>query len=182
MNLLRQLYHAFSMRERILVALFVWGLLLAWVLALAEQTGRHTRARSTNREILEAFKTQLAQAAPADDMLRRARAGVDASRTFSAARLVGQLDNIARETELASFDLSIPGTQETDLFSFHTVRLNIKRAQLPELIAFDERIKAFSPYISLAQFQIIANRRDPRYLDAVFEFTAFELKEDALQN
>jgi hypothetical protein len=179
-SLPHRLFHAFSLRERMLLALFCWSMLIIWLLGLLDTAVANYRSWQQFRATRLAFEEQLAQAPLAAGLLQQARASVDASRTFSAAQLVGQLDTIARGASLSSFDLSIPGTQESDIFSFHTVRLNVKRAQLHELIELDRRIKQHAPYITLSQFQVVSNRRDPRYLDATLELASFELKEAAL--
>ncbi len=179
--LLRRLFNALSLRERYLVALIVWVLLLVWLLGLLEGVRNNWTTFAVNRQLLRTFEQTIAQAATAESLLAGARAGLDSSKTFTAPQLVGQLDSLARQNQISSFDISTPSTVETQLFSFHNVRFTIKRAQLAELIRFDQAVKAYSPYIALADFQATANRRDPRYLDAVFELVSFELKEDALK-
>lgn len=182
MSLLRKAFHALSVRERFLLALFLWSLLLVWALALVENLRESSQTLSLNKDLLQSLRATIDQAPTAETLLEQARAGLDGSKTFTAAQLVGQLDSIARQNEVSSFDISTPSTVETDLFSFHTVRLSIKRSQLADLIRFDQAVKEFTPYIALSEFRITANKRDPRFLDAVFELVSFELKEDTLND
>jgi hypothetical protein len=176
----RQIFNALSLRERYLLALFVWALLLIWLLYAVEDVQRSFDRFSDQKETIATFESEIQQADEAEAMLLEARSGLDSSRTFSSAQLVGKLDSLARLNEVSSFDISTPSTEETQLFSFHTVRLSIKRTRISELIRFDQAVKKHSPYIALGEFQVSANRRDPRYLDAVFELISFELKEEAL--
>ncbi len=180
--LLRKIFHAFSLRERFLLALIIWALLLAWLLALLESFQESLRTWNLNSELITSFEATLGQAEEADLLLQRAREGLDGNKTFSASQLVGKLDSLARENEVDNFDISSPSTVETELFSFHTVRLSIKRSQMPDLIRFDQAVKKFTPYIALSEFRLSANRRDPRFLDADFELVSFELKEDSLND
>ena len=180
--LTRQIFNALSLRERYLVAVFIWALLLLWGLALAESFQKNYRAYSLDTQLLKAFEDTLAQSGQAELLLAGAREGLDSGKTFSAAQLVGRLDSLARDNKVSSFDISTPSTVETQLFSFHNVRVSIKRARITELIRFDQAVKAYSPYIALGDFQITANKRDPRFLDAVFELVSFELKEEALND
>ncbi|MGC9449891.1 MAG: hypothetical protein ACP5I4_00470 [Oceanipulchritudo sp.] len=180
--MVRQVFNALSLRERYLLALFVWALLLVWILGLLEDLQQSWNDFSLNRQLLQTFGDTLAQSDQAEALLNSARAGLDGSKTFSASQLVGRLDSLARENEVSSFDISTPSTVESQLFSFHNVRLSIKRARIGELIRFDQAVKAYSPYIALGDFQITANKRDPRFLDAVFELVSFELKEEALND
>ena len=180
--IVRQIFNAFSIRERYLVAIFIWALLLVWLLGLLDSFKESWRSYSLNSDLINSLEATLAQADEAKALLASAREGLDGSKTFSAAQLVGRLDSLARENKVSSFDLSTPSTQETQLFSFHNVRLSIKRARIAELIRFDQAVKEYSPYIALGDFQITANKRDPRFLDAVFELVSFELKEEALND
>lgn len=180
--LVRQIFNALTLRERFLVALITWVLVLVWLLGFIEKGSNAYKSLSLNKALLESYRATLEQADDAQRLLDSARQGLDGSKTFSAAQLVGRLDSLARDNEISSFDISTPSTQETQLFSFHSVRFSIKQAQIAELIRFDQSVKAFSPYIALSDFQLSANKRDPRYLDAVFELVSFELKEDALND
>ncbi len=178
--IIRQIFNVLSLRERYLVMAFVWALLLLWLVFLMEGLRGTWTSFSQNRNNLATFEYTIGQAEEAELLLQEARQGLDSSKTFSAAQLVGRLDSLARENEVSSFDLSTPSSIETQLFNFNNVRLSIKRARISDLIRFDQAVKAYSPYIALGDFQITANKRDPRFLDATFELVSFELKEEAL--
>lgn len=180
--LFRQIFNALSLRERYLLAAFIWAMLIIWFMYAAEDFQESWGTFGDQRETIEQFRSKINEADLAEVMLAEARSGLDSSRTFSSAQLVGKLDSIARLNEVSSFDISTPSTEETPLFSFHTVRLSIKRSRISDLIRFDQAVKQHSPYIALGNFQVTANRRDPRFLDAVFELVSFELKEEALND
>jgi hypothetical protein len=179
---IRQIFNALSLRERYLVAIIIWVVLLVWFLGLIDTFKQSWGAYALNNQLINSFEATLAQSEEAEILLRSARQGLDSNKTFSAAQLVGRLDSLARDNEVTSFDISTPSTQDTQLFSFHNVRLSVKRARISELIRLDQAIKTHSPYIALANFQLSANRRDPRFLDADFELVSFELKEEALND
>jgi hypothetical protein len=178
--MMRNIFNALSLRERYLFAAFVWALVILWLVFLLQGLQSTWRNFSLSRNALDSFEYTLSQADEAALLLRSAREGLDSSKTFSASQLVGRLDSIARENEVGSFDISTPSTLESQLFTFNNVRLSIKRAKIGELIRFEQAVKGYSPYIALSDFQINANTRDPRFLDATFELVSFELKEEAL--
>lgn len=180
MSLLRQFFNVLSLRERYLLALFIWALLFMWAVFLLQSAQSSWERFSRNKEILGYYEETLELSDAAEQLLRTARQGLDSSKTFSAAQLVGRLDSIARDNEVSSFDISTPSTIESQLFTFNNVRFSIKRSRIEELIRFEQAVKAYSPYIALSNFQIDANNRDPRYLDATLELVSFELKEEAL--
>lgn len=180
MKIFRQLFNFLSLRERYLLALFIWALLFMWGIFLLQSAQSTWERFSSSRQILTQYEDTLKLADAAEQLLRSARQGLDSSKTFSAAQLVGRLDSIARENEISSFDISTPSTIESQLFTFNNVRFSIKRSRIEELIKFEQAVKAYSPYIALGNFQIDANTRDPRFLDATLELVSFELKEEAL--
>jgi hypothetical protein len=178
--LIRQVFNSLSIRERYLVALVAWALVVLWLVTLLEGFQKTWTTFSLNDQLLDSFRNSISQTDEAALLLAEARKGLDGNKTFSSAQLVGRLDSLARENEVNSFDISTPSTIESQLFSFHNVRLSIKRARISELIRFDQAVKVYSPYIALGDFQVSANKRDPRFLDASFELVSFELKEEAL--
>ncbi len=180
MNLFHQVFNFLSLRERYLLAAFLWALLFMWGVFLLQSAKSTWTTFTRSKATLEQYEDTLALADAAEQLLRSAREGLDSSKTFSAAQLVGRLDSIARENEVSSFDISTPSTIESQLFTFNNVRFSIKRSRIEELIRFEQAIKAYSPYIALSNFQIDANNRDPRFLDATLELVSFELKEEAL--
>lgn len=180
--MVRQIFNALSVRERFLLVCFIWVLLLVWVLNSMDRIGQSVRSFQMNSALLGSITETLEMAPMAEEVLSAARQGLDTSQTFSSAQLAGRLDSLARENSISSFDISSASTIETELFSFHTVRLSVQRASMVELIRLDNAIKAYSPYIATTEFLISANRRDPRILTADFELVAFELKEDALND
>ncbi len=177
--MLHNLFNAISLRERVLLAAFVWVLLLLWFSSLWGNVRSERVTYRIQQNRLEDHNRTLAQASDAERELERARAGLDPRRTFTASQLSERLDGIARETGV-SFTITSPSTQESDIFNYHSVRVAIRQARIENLIQFDERLKRESPYISLGSFQITANTRDPRILDATFELSSFELKDAAI--
>ena len=177
---LRQIFNVLSLRERYLLAAFIWALLFMWFLFLIKSAQVTWKTFQKKQGDLSTYEETLELADAAEQLLRNARQGLDSSKTFSAAQLVGRLDSLARENEVSSFDISTPSTIESQLFTFNNVRLSIKRSRIAELIRFEQAVKAYSPYIALGNFQITANKRDPRFLDATLELVSFELKEEAL--
>ena len=104
---------------------------------------------------------------------------LDPKKTYTSSQLVGKLDSFAREAKL-NFDTNSPSTKPGDIFNIHTVRIQVRRAEIGDLINFDKQVKKESPYLGLERVKITAVKSDPRYLNAQFVISSFELKESAL--
>ena len=111
--MIRQLFNALSLRDRYLMALFIWALVLLWLLYLLEGFQKTWSTYTLNKQALSSFVDTIAQADEAQVLLAAARQGLDSNKTFSSAQLVGRLDSIARENEVTSFDISTPSTIES---------------------------------------------------------------------
>lgn len=177
--MIRRLFHILSVRERVLLTIFVWIGLAFWASEmLKEWRGVDATFDATAMQLQaqdEWFRNEPTIATELTAALQR----VDPNKTFSGNQLVGRLDRIADSTLEAStrFDITAPQTETGEIFDVHSVRVQIRGAGLSELIAFDEQLKQESPYLGLERVQFLANRNDPRFLDTQFHVSSFELKD-----
>ncbi len=168
-----------SLRERALLAAFLWLCIAIWV-GTASRSFRETKVAFT--KVTTEMETQslwLEKREETETRLNKALDLVDPRKTYASSQLVGKLDTIARDTNM-NFDINSPTTKTGDIFDVHTVRIQFKKAGLADLIVFDEKVKKESPYLGLERVQIIANKGDPRFLDAQFVVSSFELKDKTL--
>ena len=100
---------------------------------------------------------------------------LDPAKTLNATRLVGELSDLASQAGLTA-DIGSQRTEErTDQFSFHTVQVNFRRADLAPLLRFYSALAARSPYIALEQFSIAADRASPGTLNVSLRVVSVEL-------
>lgn len=175
--LFRQFFQSVTLRERILLAAFLWCLVLLWSSALMKDYARLGSRFKSAGAVLKEQQLWLEQKDETKAQLKAALDRLDPKRTFSGSRLTGMIDDMAREAKL-NFSLHSPITEEGDIFDVHTVRIQIRDAGLRELIAFDRKIKRESPYMGLDRVEISADRRDPRQLDVRYDISSFELVEE----
>ena len=177
MSFLKGVFGGISLRERFLLLIFAWILLFFWATALLDRFGEeHTRYQRVAHDLSQQ-EQWFEERENIDRGLRTAMERLDPERTYNSTQLSGRLDAIARGANL-NFDIASPNTQESDIFSVHSIRVQVRRARIADLIAFDAAIKSEFPYLGLEGFQINAPTRDPRELDAVFQIFSFELKAD----
>jgi len=180
MTTLRRFIETLSLRERTLIAAFLWVLLLWWLTTVLGEARAAARAHETAVATLRDHQMWFDNAADINATLMAAREGVDPANTYNAEQLTGRMDSLLREQELR-YNSARPLTESTDVFSWHTLRIDVPRASLEELLELEAGIRTFAPYIALAEFQVVArNARDPRQLNATFVVVSFELNEDAL--
>ena len=175
---LKSLYRGMSLREKlltlafILVILFIWG--NNWLGRLSEWNAQRKFAANE----LE-FQQQILDRGPEfAEGLKRALARVDPSKTYAASQLSGRVDNLLRSVGLSGrADIDSVRTREGEIFNDHNLRVRLNRISIEQLINFNARLKADSPYINIQSVRIAANRRNPEELDVRFEINSFDLKE-----
>jgi hypothetical protein len=175
----KKFYNILSLRERALLTVFIWIILFVWTGGLFKDSKSvYTNLRSTAYQL----KYQAQVISEKEDIkirLNHALERLEPEKTYSSSQLVEKLDNIARKAGL-NFDINSPSTQEGDIFNAHTVRIQFKKGGIADLIEFDQKIKEESPYLGLERMRIVANKADPRQLDAQFLVSSFELKNKSI--
>ena len=176
MSLFRSIFFRLKPRERILLIAFAAVLLLLWAsVAIRDLRGELQRYLQA-RQVLAAQSAFLELGPAVEEQLQAALSSVDNSRTYSSSELVGRLDGLARSLNL-TIDLDARETSAEDVYAIHRVRMRVRRGNLADLVRFNEALQQETPYIILTEFQFLADRRDPRQLDATFEIASIELNE-----
>lgn len=172
--MIKRLFHALTLRERLLLSAILWIALIFWVTSILARYRDTRTASSTVALELETQEALISNEAAITAALEQARRGLDTGRTYSASELTEKLDTLARSMRL-DFDLDDPNTEEGTIFRRHSASIVIDGAEISELIAFDERIQNEAPYLVITGFEIAPQARDPRRLKAEFEVASFEL-------
>ncbi|MDX2110868.1 MAG: hypothetical protein SFY80_11560 [Verrucomicrobiota bacterium] len=178
--MIRSLFNALSLRERVLLTAFFWVGLLFWISSVARGLMAERTKYVETRGALEAQDNWLAQKPVIDERLPAIKAQFVADKTYNGVQLAARVDHLAREAKLDR-EIGSLETENSDISIRYSVRLQVRRAQIAELIALDTALQKDRPYIALESFQIQANSRDPKFLDATFQVTAFELNSSTLK-
>ena len=79
--LFRQIFNALSLRERYLMAAFIWALIIIWFMYAAEDFQKSWDRFEDQKETIEKFRSTISEAVLAAVMLAEAKSGLDSSRT-----------------------------------------------------------------------------------------------------
>ncbi|GEM_PF-1505054 len=170
-----ELYKRFSLREKTLVVGFIWVLILAWGLGAF---GRMTQALGSVRQQKELIKSQeiiISREAQIDADLKALQSKFDAEKTYTKEELIEKLEEFAQGMK---FSMSTSQTQEGEIFNVHSVPVRFRDETMGSLMAFGEKLRE-ELLISIERASIQSDRKDPRKLDAVFDITSFELKQQS---
>jgi hypothetical protein len=163
-----------SLRERSLLLLFFCAAGIVWLFAAAERLS--SQMTNHRQAVIEAATQKLWLDSKADIEGRAARAAASLvpERTLDATRLVGEVSAIAARAGLTPV-VESPRTQHADQFSYHTVQVGFRRANLAALIDFYRELVKRAPYLALEQCTLSATRANPNELDAQFAVFSVEV-------
>lgn len=179
MRKIKQLYQRISLREKLLLAAFLWVIIfIAFIFAIdrLSHTSKDWKLWTHN---LNEQKSWLSLGPSVEANLRESLLAFNPDHTFNSASLVGRIDAIARQTGV-NHDIANPRTQQGERFEFHTMRVSIRRTTMDKWISFTNRLRAESPYINIESVRLSADSRSPDLLDGQFIIQSFELKDDSL--
>lgn len=163
-----------AFREKLLLLAFAALALIIWV---SQLLGR-------GRSLWDEWRTARAELAEQQVWLQNAPAieakaaattkSLEPAQTLNATRLVGELNALASAAGLSA-DISAQHTERTSQFAFHTVQVNLRRADLPSLVNFYRELSKRAPYIGLEQFSLAVDRANPGKLNASLRISSAEL-------
>jgi len=172
---LRLFYQRMTLREKTLLTLFVWVMLLILlafalrdfrrVASIWEQTGRTLQTQKGTLDLSPEIEAQL----------ERELEFFNSERTFDSAALAGRVQQLAQQNGVNLVDFPVR-SQESDIYILHNMRLTIRDTPLKNLMAFDEALDREQPYINQISVTLDADRRNPALLDASIIIKSFELK------
>ena len=171
----KKLFNILSLRERTLLTVFLWVCIISWAGILLKSLKAKRIEFLKNASQIEYQKEVLTRQSDIDARMHAALERLDPGKAYSGSQLVERIDTIARGAAL-NFEITSPRTQEGNIFNIHSVRVQVKKAEIGELIEFDNKIKEESPYLGLERVKIVANKTNPRVLNADFEISSFELE------
>lgn len=175
MNKLKNLLSRITLREKILLVLFLFVVALIWLGFYWSRMSQlfddidKVKATLAHQQVWLNNEQSIAQ------RLADSREILNPQKTYARSRFIGRVDGLARKTG-DSYDVTNPTTQSGDIFNEHSLVVQFKDATLKNLINFAHSIESENPYLGIKQVKITPNRRDPNLLNAQFDVIALELK------
>jgi len=98
------------------------------------------------------------------------------ARTFSSPRLLGELSTIADQVGVRSNARArFWGPNSQNQFSFNTVQLSVRNADMAALLGLYDELDKRAPYIGLEQFSLTINPSNPALLNIVMHVSSVEI-------
>tara|TARA_Y100000588_G_scaffold368828_1_gene437210 strand:- start:8160 stop:8696 length:537 start_codon:yes stop_codon:yes gene_type:complete len=171
---IRRLYNKTSTREKFLLLLFIGGIALVWLLYSGTRCTDGFKVLSLTRDTIKAHQDILAQEDYVTVQLLERSSELDASKTLSSTELVGRVSQLIDPLGLR-YSINSPQSEEGTLFTFHTLRLTINKAEMESVLKLSDSLKTLVPYVTVERVQVTADRSNQTLLDIQFYISSIEM-------
>lgn len=172
---IKAIYDRITIREKILLVLFLWVVVFIWLGFYWSRISQLLEDLNKANATLAYQKIWLNNEESIATRLADSREILNPQKTYARSRFIGRVDSLARKAG-APYDVTNPTTQSGDIFNEHSLVVQFKDASLKNLINFAQAIHNENPYLGIKQVKITPNRRDPNLLNAQFDIIALDLK------
>lgn len=177
---LTTLYNRFSLREKLLLTLFVWVILALFGTELAKSTRLHWQnwAKIRTQNTLQAMI--LEREADYDHRFAEIQERFNPQLTLDESELRNRLESICLQMNLR-YQIESRLPQKEGSFSLHEVLLNLNNINIEALLAFHQETLTSSPYMRLDAMRLVPLRGNESQLNARFTFKSFEMTAENAQ-
>ncbi len=145
------------LREQVLLLLFAG---LAGLIWLTGAVGRLRHGVTDWRSARTGLAAQQLWLAQRPEIERRSAAAIrdlDPTRTYDVAKLVATITTLATGAGL-TVAIDPPVTERTPRFAYHTAKVTLRRASLPQLLRFQDELVRLAPYLNLEAVTLQTDR------------------------
>ncbi|MGF1453487.1 MAG: hypothetical protein ACFB21_15600 [Opitutales bacterium] len=179
---LQQYFVRLTLREKVLLSLFLWVILLIALNAVIGEVRFTLVGVRGNQETLAAYEPVVAHADQVEAQLQQVRAQFDSERTLSRADLAGRVDQLSNRAGLELQSLRTD-TTPVGLLKEHTARVRYENVPIADLLRLSQLVRQDNPYLYLARVRLTDEQRSPQLLDVpLIEINSFELELDLEPN
>jgi hypothetical protein len=171
---IRKLYKKTSTREKFLLLLFIGAIAAVWFMYSFSRYNTSWKLLSGTNKRIESYEMILAEKDHIETQLVEKSSQLDASKTLSSTELVGRVSEIIRPMEL-KYQINSPQTERGSLFTFHSIRLSVNKADFEAVLRLSDKLKTLVPYVTLDRVTVTADRSNPSLLDVQFQISSVEM-------
>ncbi len=173
---LHNVFNRLSLREKLMLTALLWAGIFVWLGSVRRHQQEYKSASSALKHQTAEQSGWFTQGPLIDAQIKKITDRMQAQPFFDGSELAGKVDGFVRELGMSA-DISAPRSQQGDIFNVHSLTLRVARANLPELMALDEKLRGHSPYLVLERVTLRPDNKDPLYLSAQLTIQSLELKQ-----
>ena len=174
MSALKNFFLGRLLREKLLLVIITALVALVFLSNFSGRIVRAWRAQHATTINLAEQQQWLTNRTAIEANAGRAAKNLDPAKTLDDTRLVGELNALARAQGL-KFASDSPRTERSGQFAVHTVQFNLLKMDWDGLKRFYLELTKRSPYISIEQCSLQAERTNATLLNASLKVSSVEI-------
>ncbi|HEX2861756.1 MAG TPA: hypothetical protein VHN79_08950 [Lacunisphaera sp.] len=168
---MKSFYNSKSMRERLLMLVFLLIGVLWWGSALIGRVREEVVAWNATAGDAKVQRDWQERAGVIAERTAQAAGRLDAARTMSATQAYAEVGRLAQGLPI---EMGAQRTDRTDNFAIHSLQVSFRRVDMAGLLRFYEGVASRAPYVGIDQCTISADRATPGMVNAVFRVYSIE--------
>jgi len=172
-----QLLINLSGRERLMLASFLVVMILLWGSSLLARWERASVTLGEARSEIRQQNVWIENAGLFEEKLQEVLAQVDPAKMMDGAALSAFVDSFARTNDLR-YEITAPSSEQNSIFTESSLRATFRNVSLEKLVELQLLLRAERPYVAAESIALVANRADPRLLNARLSLNAILVDAD----
>ena len=174
------IYDRFSLREKLLLTLFVWVILILLSVELTKSTKKLLQAWFENQNQNTLQQLILEREPDYDRRFASIQDRFNPQLTLNESELRNRIESICKQFNL-NYQIESRLPQKEGSFSLHEVLLSLNKINMEALLTFHQKTLESSPYMRLDAMTLIPLRGNESQMNARFTFKSFEMAADNTQ-
>ena len=172
----KRLFKRMTVREQLLVLLFVIVMLAIWIGSLIGRSDRWNVQRKATAASLQEQQLWIHNADAYASSAAQAKERLEPSRTYTGPQLARQIEDLLQQAKLAGkYDLNPIKSVTGEIYSEHNIRVQLKRIAIADIVKFNELLRRETPYINQRSLRINSQTGKEELLNARYEISSIEL-------
>lgn len=167
-----------SKRERLMLGALSLVCLLIWASILSSRWEASAEKLNKARKVVKQQAVWLDSEALFQAQLDQSIDRLDPEAMLDATALSAYIDSYAREHKL-KHEMTTPAVKSGKLYSRAAMRVTLRNVTLEELIRLQIELNRKRPYIAVKTIALVANRTDPRRLNARLNLSSLTIHPNA---
>lgn len=163
------------LREKLLLLVFLLFAVIWWASAFAQRAAGFVREQSATTRQLEQQKTYIDNQQAVLQLAEKAAKSLEPGLTLDGPRLVNAINQAANEAGLKNPQTTLSSRQSSGEFTINTAQFQVVGATGDAIEKFYNNLQKRAPYLSIEQFALQANQRDPSQFNLALTISSVEI-------
>lgn len=166
-----------SARERTMLGSFLVVMILLWGSTLMARWDKTSAILAEARKEIRQQDVWIENSTLFEEKLQSVLDQVDPAKMMDGAALSAFVDSFARTNDLR-YEITAPSSKQSSIFTESSLRATFRNISLEKLVELQLLLRSNRPYLAAESIALVANRADPRLINARLSLSAILVDAD----